>query len=217
MKEVIPTIVPASFDDVRSAAERYSFAPVIHIDAGDGKFVPNTTWQPQDGDVLPTPILWEAHLMLAEPLESGIRYAKAGASRIIAHFEAFPEPALIAAAFASWKTAGAREVGLAAKIGTPLESLTPYVSLCDSVVLMTIASIGQQGSSFDPRGIDRIRALHTQFPSLSIAADGGINESNIAGLAQAGATRFCVGTALASSADPEAVYKRLLDAVGTVQ
>lgn len=215
--EIIPTIVPASFEDIRNAAERYAFASIIHIDAGDGRFVPNTTWQPNEGDILPTALSWEAHLMLTEPLEAGIRYAKAGASRIIAHLEVFEDSARIPYAFEAWKAAGAHEVGLALKINTPLEGLTPYASLCDSVLIMTIASIGQQGSPFDPRGIERIRVLHAQFPSLSIAADGGINESNIAALARAGATRFYVGSALASSADPTAVHKRLLDTVGTVQ
>lgn len=210
MREIIPTIVPASFDDVRSAAKRYSFARVIHIDVDDGRFVANTTWQPFEGEMLPTTASWDAHLMVSDTLESGIRYAKAGASRIIAHLEAFEEHAAIPALFEGWKAAGAREVGLAVKIDTSFESFVPYISLCDSVVLMTIARIGQQGSPFDPRGIERVRILHAQFPDLTIAADGGINESNIGDLARAGASRFYVGSAIATAHDPAGVYKRLL-------
>jgi len=215
--EIIPTLVPRSFEDVRNAAERYSFARTIHIDAGDGRFVSNTTWQPAEGETLPTMLSWDAHLMVHEPLASGVLYAKAGASRIIAHLETFEDHSAIPAAFEAWKAAGAREVGLAVKIETSFEGLAPYTSLCDSIVLMTIATMGQQGSPFDPRGIERVKMLRGQFPGIMIAADGGINEMNIGDLAKAGATRFYVGSALSSSPDPAVVHKRLLDAVETIQ
>ncbi len=116
MIEIIPTLVPRSFEDVRNAAERYSFARTIHIDAGDGRFVSNTTWQPAEGEMLPTILSWEVHLMVHEPLETGIQYAKAGAFRIIAHLEAFADRAAIPAAFEAWKAAGTREIGLALKL-----------------------------------------------------------------------------------------------------
>lgn len=215
--EIIPTIVPSSFDDIRAAADRYPFARVVHIDAGDGRFVPNTTWQPVEGEMLPTTAAWDAHLMVSDALESGIRYAKAGAMRIIAHLEAFEDHGAVPPAFEAWKAAGARDVGLALKIDTSLEGLAPYALLCDSIVIMTILSIGQQGSPFDPRGIERIKTLHTQFPSITIAADGGINESNIGELARAGASRFYVGSALASSIEPAAVYKRLQETAEAIQ
>jgi ribulose-phosphate 3-epimerase len=212
--EIIPTLVPASFDEIRTAAARYPFAPVLHIDAGDGSFVPNTTWQPAEGDQLPTSHIWEAHLMVSDPV-AGALFAKAGASRIIAHLEAFADRGAIPAAFDAWKAAGAREVGLALKLDTALDPAS--IPPCDVIHLMTIARIGTQGAPFEASSLDRIALIRSQFPQAVIAVDGGINETNIAEVARAGANRFCVGAALASSPEPEAVYKRLVEAAGAIQ
>lgn len=216
MIEIIPTIVPDSFDDVRAGAERYAFAATVHIDAGDGRFVPNSTWQPAEGDMLPSMVKWDVHLMTESPMEVGERYARAGAARISAHVEAFAEQSAIPQALGAWRSAGAREVGLAIKIDTPLAQLASVATLCDFLPVMTIARIGTQGNPFDPRGPERVEALHAQFPSLPIAADGGINESNAADLVRAGASRLYVGSALAASADPEAVYRRLVEAASLI-
>lgn len=219
MKEIIPTIIPESFDDLTTKiAHLRSFAHAVHIDAADGRFVPNTTWLPQEEDQLPatSALLFEAHLMVEEPLQTGISFAKAGASRIIAHFESFSERSEIAPAFEAWRGAGAQEIGLALKIETPIEDAAPFFLLADSILIMTIPKIGMQGNTFDVRGLERIRAVTKQFPLLPIAADGGINETNTQEVARAGASRICAGSALALAHDPAAVYQRLVAAANAV-
>ena len=215
--EITPTIVPASFDDVLSGAERYAFAGMVHIDAAGGRFVPNTTWLPAEGDTLPQSVRWDAHLMTESPADIGVRFARAGAVRISAHIEAFKEESAIPEALRAWKADGAQETGIAVRIDTPLERLSAAAAFADFLLIMTIASIGAQGSPFDARATERIQALHARFPELLIAVDGGINETNITDMSRAGARRFCVGSALASSAEPEAVYKRLAEAAGAIQ
>ncbi|MFZ2555472.1 MAG: hypothetical protein WAZ27_01355 [Minisyncoccia bacterium] len=211
MKEVIPTIVPNSFDEISSFVSAYPFASSIHLDAADGAFAPNITWMPEEGEMLPNAdsLFYEAHLMVSEPASVGLRYAHAGAKRIIAHIEAFTHPADVPHAVAAWKAAGADEVGLAITIDTPLEDLTPYVPLLDCLLIMTIAKIGTQGNIFDVRGIERLETLHGRFPGLILQADGGITEENAADVARAGATRLCVGSALSHAENPAAVYKHL--------
>lgn len=219
MKEIIPTVVPASFDDlaVRLNIVR-GFARLVHIDAVDGKFAPNTTWLPQAGERIPgqNSLLIEAHLMVADPLEIGVAFVNAGASRIIAHREAFTDSAAVVEAFDAWKMAGAQEVGLALKLETPPESITEVASRCDSLTLMSIAHIGQQGATFEPSSIERVRAFRERYPQLTIAIDGGVSEATIVELAKAGASRFCVGSALSSSPDPAAVYNKLHQLVDTL-
>lgn len=212
MKEIIPTIVPGSSDDLALRLNVIrGFARSAHIDAADGIFAPNATWLPQAGDRIPglNALLIEAHLMLAEPLDIGVAFAKAGASRIIAHREAFADIAAIIEAFEAWKMAGAQETGLALKLDTAPESVADIATRCDSVTLMTIAQIGRQGAAFEASSIARVADFHQRYPELVIAVDGGVSESNIVQLAEAGASRFCVGSALASSDDPATVYKRL--------
>lgn len=217
--EVIPTIVPTNFDDLAAKISVVrGFSRIVHIDAADGRFAPNTTWLPQTGERIPglNALLVEAHLMVENPLEIGIAFAMAGASRLIAHREAFADTASIISTFDAWKREGVREVGLALRIDTDPLTIADVVARCDSVTLMSIAHIGQQGASFEASSIPRVATFHAQFPELLLAVDGGVSEANIQALSEAGAQRFCVGSALAAASDPAAVYKQLRGLVEAV-
>src|SRR3989338_8122410 len=90
--EILPTIVPSSFDDIILWSARFKdFAAWVQVDLGDGKFVSNTTWVPTEGETLPhTDVLsYEFHLMTQEPRELGLACIRAGAQRIIGHIETF--------------------------------------------------------------------------------------------------------------------------------
>ncbi|MXZ02670.1 MAG: hypothetical protein F4Y88_03055 [Chloroflexi bacterium] len=50
-----------------------------------------------------------------------------------------------------------------------------------------------------------------------IVAIGGINASNIAGVAQAGADCVCVATAVTMAADPAAATRELVERFGEVR
>lgn len=204
---IVPTVVPESVEGVVKVAKAYSFAPVIHIDAADGRFAPNTTWMPTVGDVFMEGA-YEAHLMVKEPMVTGIAFARAGVKTIVGHVETTGTET--EAVFDAWRGAGATEVGLAILLQTPIDALEPYVHLCDRVLFMTIGSIGVQGIPFEESGITRIADFHTLHPHVPIAVDGGVSEKNIERLAQAGATIFSVGSAISKATDPAAMYTRLL-------
>ena len=215
MAEIIPAVVPKIFEDIASARKRYgAFAPTLHIDIADGVFAPNTTWMIKPGDTLPDPtIAYEIHLMIENPLQFGMMFARAGATRVIGHIEAFPNADCGREAFDMWQKAGAKETGVAILLDTPLEDLMLYIQLCDFVHMMSIAAIGKQGAPFDERAIERVAEIHKRYPTTPIAVDGGENEKNMALLAGAGATRFCVGSALSRSKDPSRTYSQLLNVV----
>ncbi len=212
-REIVPTVVPASLEDVKKTREDYrSFATAIHVDAADGVFAANTTWMPGHGDMLPdaNEIFYEAHMMVANPLAVGVAFARAGAMRIIGHLEAFQNAEKARETFMMWKQAGAKEVGIGILMTTSLDALAPYVSLCSSVTLMTIASIGVQGIPFDEKSIARVEEAHKRYPTLTLSVDGGVSPSNIKKLAHAGASRFSVGSAISKSDDAEKTYNTLL-------
>jgi ribulose-phosphate 3-epimerase len=219
MLEIIPTVVPQSLEDVLEARKRYSlFAPSLHIDIADGVFAPNTTWSLRPGEKLPDApaAKYEVHLMVASPLQAGMAFARAGAERVIAHVESFDNVDRARDAFDMWQKAGAKEVGIAVLLTTPLEDLMLYAQLSDFVHVMTIESIGKQGAPFDERSLKRIVDLHTRYPRLTISVDGGGGEKTIVPMKEAGATRFCVGSALAKAKDPAKEYSRLLNVVEAV-
>lgn len=219
MREIIPTIVPEIFEQLEAKiAQLRAFSRALHIDVGDGRFVPNTTWLPNEDEKIPAinAILFEAHLMVQDPLPAGIAFAHAGVSRIIAHVESFSDPSHIAPTFEAWRAAGAAEISLALTIDTTLDDAAPFLILADGMHMMTIGTIGTQGNIFEDRSLEKIRAAAERFPLLPISVDGGIDEKNIVDVAKAGATRMCVGSALANADDPAALYQRLMEAANAV-
>ncbi len=211
MREIIPTVVPNEFQDVLDARKRYAFASSLHIDAVDGSFAPGKTWLPLSGEKLldAKTTCYEAHLMIENPLSTGLAFVRMGARRIIAHLEAFNHSEHAQETMDMWRKAGAQEVGVAVLMDTRLSELSPYASLIDTVLVMTIATVGKQGAPFDERALGRIAEIRTRFPELTIAVDGGVSIKTIGQLEEAGASRFCVGSALSGAKDPESHLKEL--------
>lgn len=226
-REVIPTnTCPKTLDELAARSLAFSaYAPVVHLDVSDNKFAPTQSWPffdgqwhelesmgvgPQKLPLAGSQLSYEVHLMIENPLSAGVAFARAGVDRIIAHVEAFRHADGALDAFKMWRLSGAREVGLAILMDTPLDTLRPFAGICDEFLVMTIATVGKQGIPFDERGIERVSELHKRHPDITIAADGGVSEHNILRLAKAGASRFCVGSAIEKQEDPASAYAALL-------
>lgn len=216
---VIPAVMPRDLDALTELATKFgAFTDYIHLDIMDGSFAPNAQWpyaangQRASGEIrLPEGVLFEIHLMVREARELGLLFARAGASRIIAHVEAFENTRDIPEAFSAWKEAGGTEVGLALKIDTPLSAIEELAGLCDIVQVMSISEIGYQGRSFDERALSRVEELHALYPTMMVAVDGGVTEATVELLVRAGANRFVVGGALTQSDRPEITYAKILE------
>jgi ribulose-phosphate 3-epimerase len=227
MIEIYPTnTCPSDFADLYQRSDAFSaFSKYIHLDIGDERFVPVRSWPYGDGqwdeiekkaldrEVLPftETANYEAHLMVLDPKPVGELLARMGCMRLLGHAETFTGEASIPDTFAAWKKAGAAEVGLAVLLDTPLSQIEPLVSLCDAVLLMSIAKLGKQGAPFDERIFERVSELHEKHPELVIAVDGGVGPANIAQLVHAGATRFGVGSAITKAPDPGQAYAHLME------
>ncbi len=228
--EIIPTnTCPKTLEELTARSSAFSaYTPVVHLDVSDNKFAPTQSWPFFDGQwneleamgvgqnkmpLLNAPLHYEVHLMIENPLSAGVAFARAGVSRIIAHVEAFRHADGALDAFKMWRVSGAKEVGLAILMDTPLDTLRPFAGICDEFLVMTIATVGKQGIPFDERGVERIKELHKRHPEIAIAADGGVSDKNIKQLAKAGATRFCVGSAIEKQPDPAVAYQHLLEIV----
>lgn len=224
MIEIVPTnTCPPDFAELsRRSASIASFAPTVQLDVSDGVFTAISSWpylegqmteldELRDSQALPSsPALqYELHLMVEEPREIGCMFARAGAMRIIGHVEAFADTEEARGALDAWRLEGAREIGLALLLDTPMPVLEPLIPMCDVVQVMSIGTLGSQGAAYDPRAKERIAELHAKYPTLTIAVDGGVSETNIAELVAAGARRFGVGSAIMKAADPRKAYEHL--------
>jgi len=218
MIEIIPTNTcpPDRAELERRSLQFARFAPRVQLDIADGAFVNARSWPySEDGEeaigALPgaPQLSYEVHLMVEHPRALGEELARAGASRIIGHVEAFADAAAARSALNAWKSAGASEAGLAILFDTPFSSLQPLVAFCDVVQIMSIGKLGYQGAPFEQGSFERIRQLHAAYPDLIIEADGGVSEKNIEELVRAGATRFGIGSAITKAPDMKTAYEKL--------
>lgn len=209
MSEIIPTIVPKRADEIRVFAARFAqVTPILHIDAADGDFAFPATWMPSVGDMLPETAMWEVHLMANDPRALGERFIRTGAWRVIGHAEVLGGETGIATLL-GWRAMGAKEVGVALKLDSPLSAIEHLAPHADVLHLMSIKKIGAQGQAFDDTVLPKVRDARARFPHLVIAVDGGVGEANIAALVTEGATRFCVGAAVSSASEPLAALAHL--------
>lgn len=236
MKEIIPAIMPTSYDDLlEKAALVRNVVPLAQIDIMDGTFVQSKSWPYREAgkaneehfllmqsqeEMLPffDELDYEIDLMIDEPEKHIDEWLPLGASRLIFHIEAIKDMELFWG-HDIWKE-GARdiggqkvvEIGLAINPGTPLSDLLPYIDKLDLLQCMGIGRIGYQGQPFDERVLEVINTIRVAYPNLPISVDGGVSLETASLLTSAGANRLVSGSAVFGSDDIESAIRTLGEA-----
>ncbi len=171
-------------------------ADYIHFDVMDGVFVPNISIglpvleATKSGTSLPV----DVHLMIVEPDRWVDEFAAAGADTITFHAEATPH---IHRVVQTIKNSG-KEAGVSINPATPLTAIEQILPDVDQILLMTV-NPGFGGQSFIESSISKIERLREMIdavnPTCRLQVDGGINESNIKRVVEAGATSIVAGSA----------------------
>jgi ribulose-phosphate 3-epimerase len=168
-------------------------ADSIQVDVMDGHFVANLALGPQVCAAVAahTTLPVEAHLMVEQPLQFLQAFADAGATHLIGHIEAIPDPA----AFAARVRALGKRPGFAINPETPPDRLVPYLDTADLIVVMGIHP-GAGGQTFMPSTLDTLRRLRVARTGASprLQLDGGVNRDTVRQIAQAGADAVIGGS-----------------------
>jgi ribulose-phosphate 3-epimerase len=181
-----------------------SFTDYAQVDIMDGQFVPSRSVTCEQVAAVKPKIHWEAHLMVLNPENCLADFRRAGAEKIIFHYEATKEPEKIVRQI---RKLGAK-VGLAVNPETTIAAITPLVKKVDSVLFLAVHP-GFYGAQFIPEVLDKIMAFRKAFPNLEIGIDGGMKEENVGKIARTGVDVICVGSAIFRQPRPGEAYQRL--------
>lgn len=221
MIEIAPSILSADWmrlGEETKAAETGG-AALLHVDVMDGRFVPNITIGLPAVRALAgaTRLPLDVHLMIVEPSRYTTEFVRAGASMVSVHVEADVH---LNRTLASIKEAGAK-AGVAINPATPLMALEEALPYADHILLMSV-NPGFSGQSYLQTSTDKLRRLRRMIDERGlptrIEVDGGVDLSNIAEVAAAGADIVIAGNAVFGSGeqhairDPAARIKELRDA-----
>ena len=202
---VIPAILTDDPIDLgRMVLVTESFTDFAQFDIMDGQFVPSTSVTCEHIAALSTKLRWEAHLMVMHPEQYLEEFKKAGAEKIVFHYESTPSPEIVIDRIRKL----GMEAGLAVNPETPLSVITPMVKTVDSILFMSVVP-GYYGAKFVPEVLKKIAAFKKAHPVKSTGIDGGIKESNITDIAECGVNDICVGSAIFLQPDPGEAYRKL--------
>jgi len=206
LSKVVPAILTEDAKALETMVRQAeSFATYVQFDIMDGQFVPSRSITYEHLAALPMKLSWEAHLMVAHPEEYLEGFRRAGAEKVVFHYEATSSPEAV--------ISQARDlglgVGLALNPETSVSAIYPLVSKVDSVLFLTVYP-GSYGSRFIPEVLDKVVEFQNTKPGLEIGVDGGIKESNIAQVARIGVDAIYVGSAIFLQAHPGESFRRLV-------
>ncbi len=195
--KIHPSILSADFANLEAELATISQADAAHVDVMDNHFVPNLTLGlpivSRLFEVSKLPL--DIHLMIDNPDRWAPAYAEVGCDSITFHLEAANDPIALARRI--------REIGskvaIAIKPNTPFANVEQLLSEIDMLLVMTVEP-GFGGQKLIPETISKVtqakESARKHGLSIAIQVDGGVTESNIGALAQAGADVFVAGSAV---------------------
>ena len=207
MIQIAPSMLAADFLHLEKDVQLVNkYADLFHLDIMDGTFVPNISYGfpvvEAISKIAEKPL--DVHLMIINPENYIERFAKVGTAMLSFHLNATDKPA---EALQQIRENGMK-AGLVINPDLPVESLFPYLHLCDYVLLMSVFA-GFGGQKFIEDTYERIRTLKAEIErqglDIKIEVDGGVSPDNAQALIAAGAEILVAGSAVFKAADPSEV------------
>ncbi len=199
-------------------------AKIVHFDVMDGVYCPRMTAGPPLIKAVKTPLLKDAHLMIADPLGKIPEFVAAGADIITFHPDACVHPHRVLQEMGKMANANDPERGfirgVALNPGMPLQALEPLLDELEMVLLLAV-NPGWGGQSFVPATFRRIETVQGMIrrsgKEILLCADGGVTRNNIAEIARTGVDMIVAGSAVFDGKSPRENVRFMLQAVGAAK
>lgn len=204
MKYIAPSILSADFSRLGEEIKAVEAAGAdwIHVDVMDGHFVPNITIGPMVVKAVRkvTSLPIDVHLMIENPDRFIQDFAKAGASLISVQVETCTH---LHRTIHLIRECGCRP-GAVLNPATPASALEWILDDLDFVLIMSV-NPGFGGQKFIQSALQKTRDMRRWIQSKNlptlIEIDGGVNETTILEISEAGADVFVAGSAIFGSQD----------------
>jgi len=197
--KIAPSLLSADFSNlgqaVRQAAE--AGADCLHFDIMDGHFVPNITFGPMIVRAVRhiTDVPFHTHLMISNPDDYIDEFVSAGSDLISVHVETCPN---LFRTVQCIRSLGAR-AAVAVNPATSISTIEEIVAEVDGILLMTVDP-GFGAQEFIESTLDKIRRTRAMLQKkrldIDIAVDGGVNESTVGRIVEAGANLLVAGNSV---------------------
>jgi ribulose-phosphate 3-epimerase len=196
MVQIIPTLFATNEEDYKKRIERVLNDPFlaegwVQLDLMDGRFVPTTGVSLEVVKRNPVPLKKEVQLMVADPDEWIEGLFKVGVDRIVFPLEIDKN---IQGLIKKIKDKGV-EVGLSINPDTKVESLEPYKDSLDAILLMSVKP-GLENQQLDPNTAGKIRYIKDKGWKVKVGVDGGVKDTNVRELVEAGVDYLAIGSYL---------------------
>lgn len=192
--QIIPAIITNDEEEVR---EKIKLAEGmfnrVQVDFLDGIFADNETIRPSVLKEIQTSLVYDAHLMVKEPIGWLEQLKATRTDRVIGQIEMMSDQEL----FVNQVLDMGRKVGLAIDLFTGIQEISPLVLERLDVILVMSVKAGFGGQEFEEVALEKIKELkevrERQGYQFSLCCDGGINKDNIKMVQDAGSDEVVVG------------------------
>ena len=203
-----PSLASAKQLNLQKQIDLLEDYPYLHLDVEDGNFVPNITFGMKTISEVAayTEKQLDAHLMVTDPDSYIDELINAGVKKIAFHIDAEKYPAVVLQHIR--RRGGC--AGLAFNEMASVELALPYIDKLDYLLIMTSEPDGE-GQKYNPFLIHKIRQARKLFPpKISIMVDGGVSETTMKEVIEAGADTLVMGRAVWGAKNPAEKIRELI-------
>ncbi|HEX5359272.1 MAG TPA: ribulose-phosphate 3-epimerase [Candidatus Nitrosotalea sp.] len=207
---ISPSIIAGDMTNLENEVKRAALArsDFIHLDVMDGVFVPNKTFDHEKIKQLRpiTPIPFDTHLMITEPIKHVKNYVDAGSDVITVHAEVCDESSF--GEIHDILRSNSVSVGLAINPDTELPLWSEkFIEDLDQLIIMSVIP-GKSGQKYIESTHEKTQRIakflsERKFEGM-IEADGGVDLTNVESCFLDGARVFVGGSAIIGQKDVRA-------------